>query len=113
MPHAVLECSANLIAPLKEKKLCSKVHAAMDASGLFKPDEIKIRLHGAEAIHIGLNGEDGLFLHAFIYLLEGRTTEKKQMLSRTVLETLRELTPAGTYLSVDVRELVRDTYSKN
>ena len=112
MPHAVIECSENLAPMLRKEYICQKAFAAMDKSGLFVANDIKVRLHVASDSYVGTKGPEGSFIHTIIYLMEGRTVQQKQQLGASMCEHLKQIAPQIDSLTVDVRELNKDLYQK-
>lgn len=108
MPHIVIEYSAD--AGLAGMDLVQAAHKAAIGSGLFSAGDVKTRAYGADDYLVGEEGRK--FIHARVYLLEGRTMEQKQQLSVTLMQALKPCVKRGQHLSVDIRELVRDTYRK-
>jgi 5-carboxymethyl-2-hydroxymuconate isomerase len=113
MPHLILECSENLAPVLREQKLLMRVHAAMQSSGLFVPEDIRSRAYVAQDFAIGTEATAGSFAHVVIYLMEGRATEQKRALAESVAEVLKAVLPNADFLSVDVRELDPAIYQKH
>ncbi len=57
-------------------------------------------------------GAAARFIHVRVYLLAGRSEGEQQALSQRILHALRELTPTAEQLTVDIREMNRETFSK-
>lgn len=113
MPHAVIEFSANLAEVMQATKATAAVHQAMIASGLFAvPADIKTRAYAAQDFLVGELGQQGSFVHVTISLLEGRTIAQKQALTDLVRDALQQLLPTVEQLSVDIRDMTKDTYRK-
>jgi len=114
MPHAVIEFSANLTEVVQATKATAAVHQAMIASGLFAvPADIKTRAYAAQDFLVGeLGQQQGSFVHVTISLLEGRTIAQKQALTDLVRNALQQLLPTVEQLSVDIRDMTKDTYRK-
>ena len=112
MPHAIIEYSANVLAYVKPADITRTVHQMMTQSGLFNAGDIKSRCYVVEDYLVGEKGEDGSFVHVQVSLLEGRTSEQKQALSGAIFEALKTLLAQVDQISVDIRDMVRDTYRK-
>lgn len=109
MPHCLIEAArevAELIAP---EALLQLVHEQAAASGLFRPDEIKVRLSLHE--HHCVRGEPGPFVHLIFYLLSGRSDEDKRALSRRIVRALVQRLPQVPAISLDMREMQRELFS--
>lgn len=113
MPHLIIEYSNNISSKDTFQEITQAAHEAMIQSGLFSPADIKTRSYMAEDFLVGEKGRQGSFVHARIYLLEGRTTREKQNLSEQLRDTLRLHLKNVDQLSVDIRELKKDTYRKS
>lgn len=112
MPHAVIDYSENMHADVQSCGVTRLVHDALTQSGLFQPQDIKTRAHSVRDFWVGAKGQEGRFIHVILYLLEGRTMDKKQSLSQAVLDKLVAVLKNVDSITVDVRELVKDTYRK-
>jgi 5-carboxymethyl-2-hydroxymuconate isomerase len=83
----------------------------MMASGLFAvPADIKTRAYPTQDFLVG--GEQAALAHVTISLLEGRTIAQKQALTDLVRDALQQLLPTVEQLSVDIRDMTKDTYRK-
>jgi len=108
MPHAVIEYSANIIP----KNIIPLVHEAMIASGLFEADNIKTRAYVANDFMVGTKGAEGRFVHLTVAILSGRTMEQRQTLSQSLIDILKASFPDADSLTVEIREMDRETYRK-
>lgn len=109
MPHCLIEASGDVLRQIPPQELVQLVHDNADASGLFQPGEIKARLAVYE--HHCVGGEPGDFVHLVFYVLAGRTDEQKRSLSRRVVRALVERLPKVPAISMDVRDIRRETFS--
>ncbi|MFY8274033.1 5-carboxymethyl-2-hydroxymuconate Delta-isomerase [Pseudoalteromonas sp. SSDWG2] len=109
MPHIIIEHSEDL--PVLPQVLVEKVHQATFSSGLFDLPAIKTRAVAYQHYKLG-EGKDG-FIHICAYIMAGRTTQQKQLLSQHLLECLRTYCRRSYCLSVDVRELNPEIYLKS
>jgi 5-carboxymethyl-2-hydroxymuconate isomerase len=112
MPHVILEASAPLTSHLKQHQVLRACHNVMLHSGLFNAADIKSRSYIAEDFLVGAAPHTGNFVHALIYLLEGRTPEQKQALTAAMHTALKEKISTETQISVDIRDLEKATYRK-
>lgn len=112
MPHVIIEYSANVCPAGQFAEITKIAHKTMVESGLFSATDIKTRSYVAEDFLVGEKGSQGSFVHVTVYLLEGRTTLQKQNLSEALRDALQLPLKNVNQLSVDVRELVKDTYRK-
>ena len=108
MPHCIIECPTTLARRVGEQRLLAAVHDAIDASGLFKPGDIKARLALYEHYRCGATQDD--FVHVTLCLFAGRDAEQRRNLSLATLAALVALLPDVEALSMDVREMPRETF---
>jgi len=110
MPHCTIEYAKPLEQQIHPDKLMSLVYQTTVESGLFEADNIKTRCLAFENY---LRGDAVLdFIHVTLRILSGRSIEQKRALSEAVLSVLKELRLPAVSLTVDVREMNRDTYAK-
>lgn len=112
MPHLILEHSANIESHIMQSEVIQHLHATMIASGLFNASDVKSRSYCTHNFAVGEKAMNGSFGHVSIYLLEGRTQEQKINLTQSIRKTLGEHLHGVDQLSVDIRDMVRDTYQK-
>lgn len=109
MPHFIVECSQDILLQKTPDEILDAVYETADATGLFAPNDIKVRLQPYQYFRLG-NGKKN-FLHVFGYIMEGRTTEQKADLSKRISIKLTELLPEISFLSVNISEFEMATYS--
>ncbi len=108
MPHFTIDCSPNVIVGKRVDEILSEIHDTADATGLFKPSDIKVRLRPFEYYNVGNQRTD--FIHIFAHIMEGRTTEQKADLSHRIVTKLKELFPNVPVISMNVYEFEKATY---
>jgi len=113
MPHVIIEYSANICAVDQFSAITKAAHNVMIRSSLFATSDIKTRSYVAEDFLVGEKGKEGSFIHVIIYLLEGRSMLQKQALSESMRDTIKEQVKDIDQLSVDIRELTKETYRKH
>lgn len=109
MPHFIIECSQDILRQRTPDELLDAVYETADATGLFAPNDIKVRLQHYQYYRLGAGKKN--FLHVFGYIMEGRTTEQKADLSRQITSLLSELLPDISFLSVSISDFEAATYS--
>ena len=85
------------------------VYDVAEGTGLFAANDIKVRLRPFEYFKLGDGKEN--FIHIFGYIMEGRSTEQKQNLSKRIIERLNEMLPAISNLSINIAEFEKATYT--
>ena len=109
MPHFILHCSENVIQQKSPDEIMQAVYDVAEASGLFAPNDIKVRLRPYQYFKLGKNKKD--FIHIFGNIMEGRSIEEKANLSRRIVERLNEMFPDISILSINIHEFEQATYS--
>lgn len=110
MPHLILDYSHDLDADIPAA--CDTLFDAMAGHEAFPdPEAIKLRAAAWSNYRSGTKG--GTFAHATIRLLSGRTPEAKADLSATILAAMRECLSAADSLTVEIRDMDRDSYAKH
>lgn len=109
MPHCVIECSASIAELVSLDQLVQDLHDTTEASGLFSKGDVKARLVLSDNYLVG--GTKGHYVHIVTHILSGRTLSQRKALSDALVLTLCELLPSVEMLSVEVREIDKNTYS--
>ncbi len=111
MPHIIVEYAAPLASQYDFDALCKElVAAAMNTSAFETPEDIKVRM--LPASHWYQKVENSTFAHLTVRLLTGRTLAQKQEVTNAILQAAAaRLTDVGS-ISVDIKEIERDTYVK-
>lgn len=110
MPHCIVEYSQNLEQEVAPADWLEAVKNACIASQLFSVEDIKLRSLPFKN-YISAGPEDA-FVHVTIRLLSGRSSEQKKDLSERILASLLSLPVSNISLSVEMRDMDRDCYSK-
>lgn len=108
MPHFIIDCSADILRQRNANEIMQAVYDTAAASGLFAEGDIKVRIHPYEYYQLGEAKKD--FIHIFGNIMEGRTTEQKAALSKSIIERLNEMFPDVSILSMNIREFEKATY---
>lgn len=114
MPHLVIEYTASL-GSARAERLLDAAHHALVGSGVFDAKDVKSRALPL-ALHRMGDTADGVFVHALLHLIEGRSEDVRGELAAAVVRAMAEALsgelPQGTQLSCDVREIPAATYAK-
>lgn len=111
MPHLIVEATEQTLEHLPSTELMQKLHAAANTTGLFDEKSIKVRIRPYETALIA--GRLDEFVHVTIYLIDGRDKATKKRLATAVHDMVRALYPNCASVSVDVRDLDREIYTKS
>ena len=109
MPHFIIDCSQDILLQKTPDEIMDTVYETADSTGLFAPNDIKVRLQPYPYYRLGNDKKS--FLHVFGYIMEGRTTEQKAGLSKQISIKLTALLPEISFLSVNISEFEIATYS--
>jgi len=110
MPHCVIEYSKDLEQTKDLNALCTALHDTLMATGLWQPSAIKVRAKSFQTYMAG--GGVSPFIHITTSLLEGRPLEKRQALGQSLLASVKAFAPEVAHISVEIREMNAETYSK-
>lgn len=108
MPHCIVEHSASLGSEL----ILPLVFTGALQSESFEADgsDIKVRAISYQSYLTGSEKLD--FVHVVLKILSSRTSQQKQMLSRSVLVQLQKLNLQACFLTVEVVDIDQASYSK-
>ncbi len=107
MPHFVVDCSENVLLSQDGDTITERVHIAASSTELFSESNIQVRVNAFQHHRIGNKKED--FIQVFAHILEGRTTEQKVRLSKSVIATLSEMFPDVATIGIDIIDLEKGT----
>jgi len=110
MPHFVIDCSKDILENHSEIEIITQVHEVAVNSGLFDPKDIKVRMRPFETYLVG-GKADTPFIHVFADIMEGRTTEQKAALSKSMVSLLKGLFPTIPFIAMNVRDFEKATYA--
>ncbi len=110
MPHCTIEYAKEIEQSVSASGLVQRVHAGAVKSGLFDESHIKTRAIAFEYFKTGTGSMP--FIHVSLKILSGRDQAQKKLLTRCVLEELKGIDIEHLSLTVDVRDMDRETYSK-
>lgn len=108
MPHFVIECSSNILAMQPAEVIMNTVYASAESTGLFAPNDIKVRINSYDHYKPG-DGKHS-FLHIYASIMGGRTTTQKTDLSNIIIQKLVPLLTDISFLSMNVCEFEQATY---
>ena len=109
VPHFIIDCSENIIQIKTPEEIMQAVYDAAESTGLFAKNDIKVRIRPYSYFKLGEDKKD--FIHIFGNIMEGRSTEQKASLSKKIIQTLNELFPDVSILSINISEFEKATYS--
>jgi 5-carboxymethyl-2-hydroxymuconate isomerase len=108
MPHFVVDCSQGILRQRSEEEILLRLHRAVNATGLFKEPDIKVRVHPFAVYAVGGGKDD--FIHVFSHIMEGRTVEQRADLSRRIVSELADMFPGVGRIAANVAEFEKATY---
>jgi 5-carboxymethyl-2-hydroxymuconate isomerase len=86
------------------------LHHAAASTRVVKAEDLKIRAQAFDDYLVA--GDKKSFFHVTLYLLAGRTSQQKEMLSIELRKTLIALLENTHSVSVDIRDMDPDAYKK-
>ncbi|RJL26520.1 5-carboxymethyl-2-hydroxymuconate Delta-isomerase [Bailinhaonella thermotolerans] len=114
MPQIIVEYSAALADVFDRRGFALAVHA--QAPAMLGNDGYKTRFRPLDDVVIGDGAAENAMAHVEMGILSGRDAETRKRLSALVLDLLGEhLRPPAhlrVQLTVEIREMDRDTYGK-
>lgn len=110
MPHCIIEYSESLEKQIQVQQLLQTVYDGAVASGLFQPEDIKVRANVYQ--HWYLNAPQQHFIHVTARILSGRTLNQREMLASELLSAINALALSQSSVTVEVTEMERDSYRK-
>ena len=109
MPHFLLHTTRDTISNEQEEDYLMAIHAEAVASGLFAEKDIKVRIERFEKSMVG-GKIDEPFVHVFGYVMEGRTTEMKAALSKSIVSRLNQMLPNIDAIAMNIYDFEAATY---
>lgn len=108
MPHFIIDCSEQVIKLKSPQEIIQNVYNTAESTGLFLPEEIKVRINPFQYYTIG-NSNDN-FIHVFGNIMEGRTSQQKFNLSKKIVSELKAMFPKVPIISINIRDFEKATY---
>lgn len=108
MPNFIIHCSENVLQLTAPSKIMQAVYEAAEATGLFAPNDIKVRIQPFHYYQLADGKND--FLHVFGYIMQGRTTKQKAALSKSIITSLKQMLPNLSFLAMNVSDFEAASY---
>lgn len=107
MPHIIVEYSNALDAQIPA--LLETLHKTLADEGI---DIARIKTRGIKIDHavVGDQGVERTMLHATLLLLVGRDIATKKQYGDALKAKMDEAAPAGTKVTLEIRDMAADTY---
>lgn len=116
MPHLIVESSSGLENDVNFESLLKRLHLSLERCPGIELDRVKSRLHLYSNVLVGKKTHDKM-IHVSLAVLSGRNDETKKVYSKTLFEILIESIPenlrSDISLTVEVRDLHRESYLRN
>lgn len=118
MPHLVLEHSTNIVESPDFENLFSRMHWILTETGAFKLSDIKSRVIPCATYYVADGNVNNSFVHLRLEILEGRSHDVKKQAGERLLALLKEtfaqsVKQKNCALSVEIRDMIRDSYFKS
>ncbi|WP_273273321.1 5-carboxymethyl-2-hydroxymuconate Delta-isomerase [Maribacter polysiphoniae] len=108
MPHFVIDCSEHIIKLKTPETIMQKVYDTAQSTGLFAPEDIKVRINPFQYYNTGNTKDD--FIHVFANIMQGRNTEQKSNLSKQIVTELKSMFSQVPIISINIRDFEKATY---
>lgn len=113
MPHVIIEHTESVSGRMHKANVLAEVHRAMVNTGIYAPEAIKSRTLVHNETCWGAQAMPVEFVHVEVRILAGRTIEQRQETARAVFAVLQQHFPESVRQSVNIHEMVKETYIKN
>ncbi len=114
MPHLTLEYTPHLFPDVRQVLVA--LNTVLAASGHFDRPDIKSRALSLDNVLVGDGTDAAAFAHVTLRLMEGRPSELKARLARSLLAELRRFARSdggsSVQLTVEICELESSSYAK-
>ncbi|HIP49346.1 MAG TPA: 5-carboxymethyl-2-hydroxymuconate isomerase [Lutibacter sp.] len=108
MPHFKIDCSKEMLNSHSSDEIIKQVYQSALSTKLFHKQDIKVRITVFETYITGEKKED--FIHVFANIMEGRSSEQKQNLSKSIVRDLASLFPMVHNIGSNVIEFEKASY---
>lgn len=108
MPHFIIDCSENVIRLKSADDIMQEVFDSAVSTGLFAASEVKVRINPFTYYNNGNSLDD--FIHVFGYIMEGRNTDQKSHLSKTIVAKLNKILPEVPVISINIKDFEKASY---
>ncbi|MGH2666602.1 5-carboxymethyl-2-hydroxymuconate Delta-isomerase [Flavobacterium sp.] len=108
MPHFILDCSSDIPLLKQPIEILQEIYNTAEETGLFTTGDVKVRLNPFTDYIVG--GKKDSFIHVFAYIMEGRTTEQKNNLSKKIVSKLKSMFPDIPIISINIKDFEKSTY---
>ena len=109
MPHFRIDCSEPVLSIATPEEIIDAVHDTAEDSELFRKGDIKVRI--VPFSHYSSGGTKDDFIHITADIMGGRSTEQKQLLSRSIVARLKPMFSSVQLVSIDIRDIDPETYT--
>lgn len=108
MPHFIIDCSENILDKLSAKEIIQAVFAEAQSTGLFNPKDINVRLNPFKNYQLGNDQQE--FITIFASIMEGRSIQKKNDLSKKIVTKLSLMFPELSLISMNIRDIEKASF---
>lgn len=110
MPHIIIEYSQESVPLTALKPWVGNAFDAVKSTGLFKTENIKVRVHPVMEYRLGVQNVG--FVHVMCRIHVGKTEVQKLLLSQSLLIALQHGISRSMVITVEVIEMDEMSYSK-
>ena len=110
MPHIIVEYADDVFNPQGAELLTGMLFVAVEETGLFEPQNIKVRSHPVIVYKTAF--EDKGFAHVQCRIHQGRSVDQKKTLTQAVMNVFKKIELSGCVITVEVVDMDTESYSK-
>lgn len=110
MPHFVIEYSRDVEDRYDPDRIMQIAFDSGVESGVMQAEDIKVRARPWD--HYRLRDDGDSFVHVGVYLLAGRSDDRKEHLATILRENLQAWLVDVTSISIDIRDMNPQAYKK-
>lgn len=108
MPHFIIDCSESVLTMASVEDIMQTVYNVAESTQLFDEGDIKVRINSYKYYNIGNTKND--FIHIFANIMEGRTSDQKALLSKSIVTELKLMFQNVPIISMNIRDFEKATY---
>jgi 5-carboxymethyl-2-hydroxymuconate isomerase len=108
LPHCIIEYSEDFNDSVNE--IMSAVHVGAVSSGLFEPNDIKIRAMPYKHYQVGIAKSS--FVHVSSRILSGRDNTQKHAFNSAIVSQLSTLAFSNCSITAEVIDIHKESYAK-
>lgn len=110
MPHIIVEYADDVFNQQGAKLFAELLFVAVEETGLFEPQNIKVRCHPVTVYKTAFN--DKGFVHTQCRIHRGRSVDQKKTLIEAVINVFKAMELSGCVVTAEVVDMDTESYHK-